>query len=123
MKRLLSLGALFLFLFLSQLYGQGLLGTIVGTVTDSTGGVIVGATVTAKNPATNFAITAATRGNGLYQLPNLPVGTYTVSISQREFQTVVHTQILVQGDPHCNGECNARIGNGLRGSGCGGNAA
>jgi len=99
MKRLFSLVAMSLYVFgASEVFGQGLLGTITGTVTDPTGAVIAGASITAKNPATNFEITAVTRSNGVYQLTNLPLGTYSVSISQVGFQTEVHSQVLVQAE-------------------------
>jgi hypothetical protein len=99
MKRLLCLQFVFLFIVsLAVADAQGLLGTISGTVTDQTGAVIVGSTVTARNPATNFEVTAITQTNGLYQLPNLPVGTYAVTISRPGFQTVIHSQILVQAE-------------------------
>src|SRR5215471_17140160 len=111
MKKLVGLATLLLlFLSASTTSAQGLLGTIAGTVTDSTGAVVVGATVTAKNPATNFAVTTATQGNGLYQLPNLQAGTYTVSISQPGFQTVVNSQILVQAERTATVNASLQIG-------------
>ena len=111
MKKLVGLATLLLlFLSASTTSAQGLLGTIAGTVTDSTGAIVVGATVTAKNPATNFAVTTATQGNGLYQLPNLQAGTYTVSISQPGFQTVVNSQILVQAERTATVNASLQIG-------------
>ena len=45
---------------------------IVGTVKDATGGVVPGATVTAKNGDTGFTRSAVTEANGEYRLPSLP---------------------------------------------------
>jgi hypothetical protein len=50
---------------------QGLLGTIVGTVTDSSGASISDVDVTVKSQATNLTIKGKTQTNGLYQVPNL----------------------------------------------------
>lgn len=47
-----TLGALVFFMFSVLAYGQAQTGTLRGTVTDPNGGVVAGATVTAKNDAT-----------------------------------------------------------------------
>lgn len=66
---------------------QTLYGSIVGAVTDSTGSVVPGATVIAKNVATNETRTAITNDTGVYTLSTVPAGTYVVRISKRGFQT------------------------------------
>src|SRR5215510_9184763 len=52
---------------------------ISGTMKDTTGGVLPGVTVTAKNEATGLTRTAVSEGAGEYRVPALPPGTYTVS--------------------------------------------
>ena len=52
-------------------------GTISGTVTDSTGAVVPGAVVTATNVGTTAVREAVTDQAGRYVLPLLPIGTYT----------------------------------------------
>jgi hypothetical protein len=60
-------------------------GTITGTVTDSTGAAIPGATVTALNTQTNFKKTVTTNGAGNFSAPSLPFGEYTVTAEAPSF--------------------------------------
>ncbi len=77
---------------------QSLLGTILGSVTDSSGSAVGAVTVTAKSLATNLQVSATTQGNGLYQIPNLPIGTYSVTFQKPGFEIESHPQILVQAN-------------------------
>jgi len=61
-------------------FGQAITGTLRGTVTDPNGGVIAGATVTAKHQGTGVTSPTTTSGEGLYVLSNLPPGTYTITV-------------------------------------------
>ncbi len=79
----------------SILVGQTFRGTILGTVTDTSGAVVSGAKVVIKNPSTGLERTTQTSGDGSYALPELPLGTYTVTISQAGFQTSVATNVVV----------------------------
>ena len=65
---------------------QTLYGTIVGSVTDSTGAVVPGATVKVTQVETNESRQTVTNGNGGYTLSTVPAGTYNVSISKAGFQ-------------------------------------
>ncbi|HUA02119.1 MAG TPA: carboxypeptidase-like regulatory domain-containing protein, partial [Candidatus Aquilonibacter sp.] len=59
---------------------------MTGTVTDPSGGVIVGATVTATNLATGQARTATTSSSGAYQISLLPPGNYSVHFEAQGFR-------------------------------------
>jgi hypothetical protein len=61
-------------------------GGIVGSVTDSGGAVIPGATLTAADKNTGFARTATSATDGVYSLARLPVGTYTITASASGFE-------------------------------------
>ncbi len=63
--------------------------TISGTVTDSSGGVLVGANVQAKNLATNLLQSTVADTQGRYRIPDLPVGSYDVQASMMGFRTLV----------------------------------
>ncbi len=62
-------------------------GEITGTITDSTGGVIPGAKVTATRVETGVSQSTVTTGAGIYTIPRLIVGTYTVTANARGFKT------------------------------------
>jgi len=61
----------------SSVYAQAV-GSITGTVTDPSGAVVAGATVTATRVETGVGQTTVATSTGAYTLPRLPVGTYTV---------------------------------------------
>jgi hypothetical protein len=85
----------FVLLAAGVLAAQTFRGTILGTVTDASGAVISGAKVTAKNAGTGLERTTQTSADGSYSLPELPLGTYTVTITQSGFQTSVTTGVVV----------------------------
>src|SRR5271165_1236241 len=66
-------------------------GTITGTVTDATGASVADATVTVVNDATNATAKATTSSSGVYTVPQLPVGTYTVNVQKQGFKEFVAT--------------------------------
>ncbi|MBM3729000.1 MAG: carboxypeptidase regulatory-like domain-containing protein, partial [Acidobacteria bacterium] len=69
-------------------------GEITGTVSDSAGAVIAGATVTATNPATNTTRTATTSGAGVYNVPALPPGSYSLRVEMQGFTPVCRAASL-----------------------------
>ncbi|HYL37323.1 MAG TPA: carboxypeptidase regulatory-like domain-containing protein [Bryobacteraceae bacterium] len=67
--------------------GQEITGSILGTVLDSTGAAVPGATVTITNTDRNAVIrTTTTSGNGDYTAPLLPVGHYSVAVESKGFK-------------------------------------
>jgi hypothetical protein len=70
-------------------------GTIFGTVTDTSGLAVAGATVTVKNIETGLVRTSETTADGSYTVTELPIGTYTVTITQSGFQTSVTSDVAV----------------------------
>ncbi|HEV2765443.1 MAG TPA: carboxypeptidase-like regulatory domain-containing protein, partial [Pyrinomonadaceae bacterium] len=60
-----------------------------GFVRDPQGAVVTGATVTARNTATNLTRTATTNEEGLYQITNLPPGDYEVTVESANFKRAV----------------------------------
>jgi hypothetical protein len=69
-------------------YAQRTTGDISGTVTDGTGGVLPGATVTAVCSETSFTRTSVTDASGGFRLSELPVCTYRVTSELAGFKTV-----------------------------------
>jgi Carboxypeptidase regulatory-like domain len=76
----------------AQLAGKG---AITGTVTDTTGALIPGATVSALNTATGIAATTTTSGGGNYLFSDLDPGIYTVTTTAKGFQKLVQENIHV----------------------------
>ncbi|WP_263416866.1 TonB-dependent receptor [Terriglobus albidus] len=75
---------------------QSVTGSISGTVTDPTGAVIPGATVTLTNTDTNQIIRTITTGNsGTYSATSLPLGTYTVVIEGPGFSRQVVNKLVL----------------------------
>ena len=85
----------FILLAAVALRAQTFRGTILGTVTDATGAVIAGAKVSVRNLGTGQERSTTSSADGSYSLPELSIGTYTVTISQTGFQTSVTTDVVV----------------------------
>lgn len=79
-------------------WAQQTLGAINGTVTDTSNAVIAQAQVTAKDLGTGLTVTARTHGDGSFNIVDLPIGTYSVTISKDGFKTEIHSDILVRGN-------------------------
>jgi len=90
-----SIAVVFFLLAAVSLPAQTFRGTILGTVTDPTGAVISGAKVTVKNTGTGLERSTQTSGDGSYSLPELPIGTYDVTVTQSGFQTFVAKGVTV----------------------------
>ena len=72
-------------------YGQTSASRISGTVTDSSGAVVPGAKVTARDEATGATYTQLTGSTGLYGFPSLPAGRYTIIVEVKSFKTINKT--------------------------------
>jgi hypothetical protein len=70
-------------------------GSVVGSVKDKTGATIPGATVTITNNGTSIAATTKTDASGNYEVPELKVGTYTVTATAPSFSDAVAQNITV----------------------------
>ena len=70
-----------------SLLAQTFRGTVSGTVTDTTGAIVRGATVLLTNPATDVTIKGVSNGAGEFDFPEVPVGTYNLTVSFAGFQT------------------------------------
>ena len=77
---------------------QQTLGSINGTVTDSSGAAVQKATVKIRNVGTNLEVTATTKDDGSFHIADLPIGTYSVTFSKDGFRTEVHSEILIQAN-------------------------
>jgi len=67
--------------------------TLTGRITDPSGGVIPGVKVEATNVETNVTFPGETNAEGLYNIPNLPPGTYRIIVQKFAFQTIVKPDV------------------------------
>src|SRR3954453_1947318 len=72
---------------MSSVQAQGLTGQISGTVTDSGGGVLPGATVVLKNAGTNGTRETVTGADGAFLFPDLLAGKYDITVTVSGFKT------------------------------------
>src|SRR5688572_29674535 len=61
-------------------------GTILGTVKDSTGGVMPGATVTIRHEGQGFTLTGVTREDGTFIFTPIRTGIYTIEVEMQGFR-------------------------------------
>ena len=74
---------------------QSQTGEIFGRVTDTSGAVLPGVTVTLTGPVLLQPLTAVTGETGSYQFPRLEIGTYAVRFELTGFKTVVRDGVIV----------------------------
>jgi hypothetical protein len=67
-----------------------------GRVTDESGGVLPGVTVTVTQTDTGFTRSVVTEANGIYTVSNLPTGPYRLEVALQGFRTYVQTGIVLQ---------------------------
>jgi hypothetical protein len=106
-SRSIALRALLLLVALPSFALAQAAGTasIQGTVTDQTGAAVPGASVTFKGTATGVTRLVTTDGAGVYAMPNVAVGPYSLTVTASGFQTFTQTGVLEVGsaisiDPH-----------------------
>jgi Carboxypeptidase regulatory-like domain/TonB dependent receptor len=71
-------------------------GTILGTVTDSSGAAVSGAKVVVKNTDTGLTREVTTADDGSYAVPELPIGNYSVTVETNGFKSSVVSGIRVE---------------------------
>src|SRR5260370_27797145 len=85
-----------LFLVCVPLFSQGNQGRITGTITDQTGGVVSGATVTVLDVDRGASRILTATDAGEYNAPNLLPGTYSVRAEAKGFKAVERQKILLE---------------------------
>lgn len=82
----MRIGVLALSLFASSLFAQGTTSRVIGTITDSSGALIAGASVRLTNEATGVTFTTSTTEAGTYVFDNVQIGSYTLSVESSGFK-------------------------------------
>jgi hypothetical protein len=84
-----------LFAISAAVFAQSDRGTITGTISDPAGAVVPNAPIEAKNVETGAVYQAATSSTGNYTLPQVPTGTYELTITVAGFKKFVRQNIVV----------------------------
>ncbi len=71
------------------------IGSIFGKVTDSSGAVLPGVSVSVAGTGLQTPLTSTTTESGAYQFPSVPIGTYSVSFELQGFKKAVRNEILI----------------------------
>ena len=105
------------FLTLSLTFGlcgavdaQTSLGQIAGTVTDSTGSLLPGASITITNDGTQDIHTIKSDNGGFYVVTNLPIGAYSIQVQKSGFRSEKRTGFSVVADAHLTANFEMQIG-------------
>jgi hypothetical protein len=84
--------------------------SLVGTVTDATGGVIAGAHVTGVNRDTKVSYSGDTNGEGYYSIPFVAPGTYNITVEKSGFQKTTSSGVTVQLNMAARTDFNMSVG-------------
>src|ERR1700687_2118548 len=88
----------------------GVTASISGTVKDTSGAAVAGATVTATNVATSIAVTQTTNGQGFYSFQSLPLGKYTVEVQEKGFKTYRETDLTLDVNSALTVDATLQVG-------------
>ena len=95
-KAFFSIAIVFLLCILSPCQTVGNSGSIRGQVSDQTGAILAGATVTLHQTASGQTIQHITNHEGRFAFPVQPVGIYSLSVTRNGFRTAQVSGIVVQ---------------------------
>jgi len=96
MRKAFLLICLLQFVAVGVLRAQTNRATIIGTVMDSSGAAIVGVEVTAKNLGTNLPASTVTNAEGIYSIPNLFPGSYSLEFRKDGFKAITYPSITLE---------------------------
>src|SRR5579859_3500157 len=92
------------------LFAQADRGSVVGTITDPSGGFVAGVSLQLKNQATNLDYNTVSKENGSFAFLNLPVGAYTLTAQGKGFQSQEIKGIDVQVNQQARIDIALRVG-------------
>ncbi len=108
--RAFSFLALFCLGFAPGLRSQSITGTITGVVEDQTGGRAPGVTVLVKHTTTGVVYRSRTTEAGIYVVPLLPVGGYTVTVEMQGFKRFVREGVTLDADDRLRVDVRMEVG-------------
>ncbi|MEO8520835.1 MAG: TonB-dependent receptor [Acidobacteriota bacterium] len=105
-----GLAALLLVLLAAPATAQTVTGRISGRVTDASGGVLPGVTITVTNTNTGLVVERVTDETGQYVATNLPVGPYSVDAALAGFRKIQRTGIQLGADGRISADFSLPVG-------------
>ena len=99
-----------LMLFFAVSAYAAITGVISGTVTDSTGAVVPGVTVTVLNQDTGVKQTQVSDSKGFFSFPVLDIGSYTINATQTGFESFHETDIKVDANSSVRADIALKVG-------------
>jgi hypothetical protein len=93
-----------------RLHAQTSLGQIAGTITDPSGAVVPGATVTITELGTQNVHKIVSDSSGFYVVTNLPIGDYSVAAAATGFTGEKRTGITITADAHVTADFHLQVG-------------
>src|SRR5580693_9341622 len=109
--RLRQLGSILVIFFLSISAALAQVSAVLsGTVTDQSGAVISGASVTVKSVETGASRTAATEADGRFLFPSLPVGEYEIRATKANFTEAVRTGVQLVVNQNAVVDMSLKVG-------------
>ncbi|MBZ5613837.1 MAG: carboxypeptidase regulatory-like domain-containing protein [Acidobacteriia bacterium] len=88
----------------------GVTASISGTVKDTSGAAIAGATVTATNVETAIALTQTSNSQGFYSFQSLPLGKYTIDVAQKGFKIYRQTGVALDVNAALTVDATLQVG-------------
>ena len=89
---------------------QQTLGGITGTITDASGGAVSDSEVTLVGDGTGLTRSQKTNNTGTYEFVNLPIGSYSLTITHDGFQTLKIPSVPVQADRTATVNATLKVG-------------
>jgi hypothetical protein len=86
-------------------------GTVLGTVTDSTGAVVPGASIALRNPDNNLTYNTVSDESGEFRFPTVPAGSYEMTAERKGFRKVVHSAFSVHAAEPAHVNVILQVGN------------
>jgi Carboxypeptidase regulatory-like domain/TonB dependent receptor len=102
--------AFFLTILAATSVEASITGSISGVVSDSSGAVVSGATVTATNIQTGVQIKLKTDPRGFYNFAALQIGTYTVEVQETGFKTAKRTDMVIDANSTLRADFALQVG-------------
>src|SRR5438128_12178816 len=112
MKKLSLIGLLVGLFAVAPLFGQEKSGSVTGVVSDDTGAVLPGVTITMTNKTTYRIVSAVTGFDGAYYSRNLDPGRYSVKFQLRGFSPTEYPDILVLVGQNVKLDIQLKVGGG-----------